>query len=83
MTINDFECLDPREQVVVIFEAKKITERMENLIKVELFHFDNFFIEIKTSPSKKFKRTITTYALKDLPPEYARTLISIPVVVSD
>lgn len=83
MTVNEFEQLSPEEKVVVIFEAQKLTERMDDLVKVELFCFDNFYIEIKTSNLSGFKRTIKTYTLRDLPPAYARHLISVPIVVLD
>ena len=83
MTIENFNKLNEKEKVVLIFEASKITEKLDDTIKYQLFKIDNFYIETKTSVLGKFKRTITTYTLKDLPAEYAGQILSIPLVLTD
>ena len=64
----------------MIFDADKITEKVDDEANYQLFKVDNFFIEAKTSLEGKFKRTFTFYTLNELPAEYASELISIPVV---
>lgn len=74
MIIEHFKELSEQEQKVQLFEARKITERLDEYSKYELFYIDDFFIETKTSQLQMFKRTLTCYTLKDLPLIYAGNL---------
>jgi len=80
MTIQTFNSLHEHQKVQMIFDADKITEKVDDEANYQLFRIDNFFIEAKTSLEGKFKRTFTFYTLNELPAEYASELISIPLV---
>ena len=73
--------LKEQQKVELIFDANKITEKVDNEANYQLFQIDNFFVEAKTSLEGKFKRSFTTYSLKELPAEYAGEILSIPIVV--
>ena len=70
MTAEQFDKLDEEQKKILIFEAKKITERFEQRMKFELFQIDNFFVETKTSLQHKFKRVVATFSRKELPGNY-------------
>lgn len=74
MSIEEFNLLDEQSKRVIIFEADKITERNDNLTKFQLYTFDDFFIETKTSRQNSFKRTISTYTVKELPFYYTNAV---------
>lgn len=80
MTIESFNLLDEHQKTQLIFDADKISEKVDNEANYQLFQIDNFFIEARTSLEGKFKRSFTFYTLKELPPEYASEILSIPVV---
>src|SRR5215212_594506 len=80
MTIETFNKLDLHQKVELIFEANKITEQVDNEANYQLFQVEDFFVEAKTSLEGKFKRSFTTYSLKELPVEYAGEVLSIPIV---
>lgn len=80
MTIESFNLLDEHQKVQLIFEADKISEKVDDEANYQLFRIDNFFIEAKTSLEGKFKRCFTFYTLKELPAEYASEVMSIPIV---
>ncbi len=67
MTIDIFNFLDEQKKVELIFDADKITEKVDNGANYNLFQIDNFFVEVKTSLEGKFKRSFTTYSLNELP----------------
>src|SRR4028119_1210626 len=81
MTVNDFKLLEDHEKVELIFDANKITEKVDNEANYQLFQIDNFFVEAKSSLDGKFKRSFTTYTLKELPVSYVEEVLSIPIVV--
>lgn len=81
MTIEIFNTLNEQQKVELIFDANKITEKVDNETNYQLFQIDNFFVEAKTSLEGKFKRSFTTYSLKELPAEYAGEVLSIPIVI--
>lgn len=83
MTIEKFETLNEQQKVELIFDANKITEKVDNEANYQLFQVDSFFVEAKTSLEGKFKRCFTSYALKDLPADYISEVLSIPIVVLD
>lgn len=80
MTIENFNLLDEHQKVQLIFDADKISEKVDNEANYQLFQIDNFFIEARTSLEGKFKRSFTAYTLKELPVEYAGEVLSIPIV---
>jgi hypothetical protein len=80
MTAEDFKILEDRQKVQMIFDAKKITERIDQESNYQLFQIDNFYVETKTSLEGKFKRSIKTYTLKDLPVDYAGEVLKMPIV---
>jgi hypothetical protein len=67
MTIEEFNNLDEESKRVVIFEADKVSELRNDRTKFELFYVPDFYIETKTSIRYNSKRTITSYALSELP----------------
>lgn len=71
MTVEQFNRLNEEEKKAAIFDAEKVSERFDKMMKFELFQIDNFFIETKTSLQHKFKRVIATFSLKDVPAVYA------------
>lgn len=83
MTIETFNSLNEQQKVELIFDANKITEKVDREANYQLFQIDNFFIEAKTSLEGKFKRSFTTYSLKALPAEYVGEVLSIPIVILD
>ncbi len=80
MTIEEFNALEYEQKVKLIFDADKIAEKVDNETNFQLFEIDNFFVETKISLEGKFKRSFITYALKELPVEYAGEVLSIPIV---
>lgn len=83
MTIDDFKILDDHQKVQLIFDANKVTEKIDNEANYQLFQIDNFFVETKTSLEGKFKRSIKTYTLKELPIDYAGEVLGMPIVKLD
>ncbi len=81
MTIENFNTLNEQQKVELIFDANKITEKVDNEANYQLFEINDFFVEAKTSLEGKFKRSFTTYSLKELPVEYAGEILSIPIVI--
>lgn len=80
MTVNDFKLLEDHQKVQMIFDAQKITEKIDNEANYQLFQIGNFYVETKTSLEGKFKRSIKTYTLKDLPVDYAGEVLAMPIV---
>jgi hypothetical protein len=80
MNVNEFKSLDDHRKVQMIFDANKITEKIDDEANYQLFQIENFFVETKTSLEGKFKRTIKTYTLKDLPIDYAGEVLKMPIV---
>lgn len=83
MTIEDFRTLNDSEKVRLIFDANKITEKVDNEANYQLFQIDNFYVETKTSLEGKFKRSIRSYSLKELPVDYAGEIVSMPIVTAN
>lgn len=80
MTIESFNLLKEHQKIQMIFDADKISEKVDNEANYQLFKIDNFFIEAKTSLEGKFKRSFTFYTLKELPADYISEVLSIPIV---
>ena len=80
MTIDDFKSLEDHQKVQMIFDATKISEKVDDVANYQLFQIDNFFVESKTSLEGKFKRSIRAYSLKELPVEYAGEVLRMPIV---
>ena len=80
MTIDDFKSLEDHQKVQMIFDSNKISEKVDDVANYQLFQIDNFFVESKTSLDGKFKRSIRTFTLKDLPVEYAGEVLRMPIV---
>src|SRR5215218_4156002 len=83
MTVDDFKMLEDHQKVQLIFDANKISEKVDNEANYQLFQIDNFYVETKTSLEGKFKRSIKTYTLKDLPTDYAGEVLAMPIVKTD
>ena len=71
MTVEEFNNLDEEQKKAAIFDAKKVTERFDPVMKYELFQIDNFFIETRISLQNKFRRVIATFSSKEVPNVYA------------
>ena len=71
MRMEEFNNLDEERKRLIIFDADKVSEKLIDSIKYELFAIHDFFIETKTSISYDFKRTISTYTINNLPVRYA------------
>ncbi|MCW3081631.1 hypothetical protein [Segetibacter sp.] len=80
MTVDDFKKLEDRLKVQMIFDAKKISEKIDHESNYQLFQIGNFFVEAKTSLEGKFKRSIKTYTLRELPVDYAGEVLGMPIV---
>ena len=71
MTASQFNSLDDQEKKVVLFEAKKVSEKFDEVYKCELFQIGDFFIESRTSRETKINRTLQTYTAESKPEGYA------------
>ncbi len=80
MTIESFNLMKEHQKVQLIFEADKITEKVDNEANYQLFRISSFFVEVKSSLVGKFKRSFTTYTLRELPIDYAGEVLTIPIV---
>src|SRR4051812_6667201 len=80
MTIESFNLLDEHQKIQLVFDADKITEKIDDEANYQLFKIDNFFIEAKTSLEGKFKRSFSFYTLRNLPTDYLGEVLSIPIV---
>src|SRR5438067_3652571 len=83
MTIDDFRQLEDNKKVQLIFDANKIAEKIDNEANYQLFQIGNFYVETKTSLEGKFKRSIKSYSLRELPIDYAGEVLKMPIVKSD
>lgn len=78
MTVEEFNNLDEEQKKVAIFDAKKITERVDHSEKYELFKIDNFFIETKISLQRKFRRVINTFSPEEVKHKYSSNDLAFP-----
>ncbi len=76
MTAEEFNELDEGRKDVMIFEADKIAEVRSSYTTFELFSIDRFYIEARSSVNNKFKRSISTYTLSNLPVIYGGYVLS-------
>ena len=67
MRMEEFNNLDEESKRLIIFDADKVSEKLIDSTKYELFAIHDFFIETKTSISYDFKRTVSTYTINTLP----------------
>lgn len=81
MTIETFNNLSYQQQVELIFDSNKVTEKVDDEMNYQLFQIDSFYVEAKSSLNGKFRRSFTTYSLKELPADYVGEVLSIPIVV--
>jgi hypothetical protein len=70
MTAGQFETLDDQAKKIALFEAKKISEKFEDLYKCELFKIGDFYVESKTCRETKIKRTLRIYNQESVPGDY-------------
>ena len=80
MNIESFTKMNEHQKVQLIFEADKITEKVDAEANYQLFKISNFFVEVKSSLEGKFKRSFTAFSLKELPVAYLSEVLSIPIV---
>ena len=71
MRTEEFNNLEEESKRLIIFDADKVSEKLIDSTKYELFAIQDFFIETKTSIGYDFKRTISTYTINNLPVRYA------------
>lgn len=83
MIIENFNRMDEHQKVQLIFEADKVTEKVDGEANYQLFKISNFFVEVKSSLEGKFKRSFTAYTLRELPSAYVSEVLSIPIVTLD
>ena len=82
MTIADFISMDDQQKVEAIFDAVKVSEKIDKEANYQLFQISNFYVETRTSLDGKFKRSFKTYTLRDLPVDYAGEVLNVPLVQS-
>jgi hypothetical protein len=80
MNVDDFRLLEDCQKVQMIFDAKKITEKIDQDSNYQLFQIENFYVETKICLEGKCKRSIKAYSLKELPVEYAGEVLGVPIV---
>src|SRR4051812_14705665 len=83
MTIESFNLLDEHQKIQLVFDADKVSEKVDDEANYQLFKIDNFYIEARTSLEGKFKRTFSYYTLKNLPAYYLSEVLSIPIVTNN
>ncbi len=44
MNVNDFKLLEDHQKVQLIFDANKITEKIDNEANYQLFQIGNFYV---------------------------------------
>jgi hypothetical protein len=71
MTIEEFNTLTDKEKKELLIDAKKLTEREDDVAKYEIFQIDSFFVEVSRSVTYKFRKILNTYSSKDLPLRFA------------
>lgn len=74
MRMEEFNDLSEESKRLIIFDADKVSEKLIDSIKYELFATDNFFVEAKTSVEYNSKRTISTYSIDTLSVMYENEL---------
>src|SRR4051812_47770174 len=80
MIMESFNQMSEHQKVQLVFEADKITEKIDAEANYQLFKISNLFVEVKSSLEGKFKRSFTAYTLKELPVAYVGEVLSIPIV---
>lgn len=70
MTVEEFNILSDKVKKDLLIDAKKITEREDDIATYELFQIDNFFVEVSRSVTYKFRKILNTYSMKDIPAIY-------------
>lgn len=75
MTAEQFNNLNDEDKKIALFEAKKITEVFEEPHKVELFQIGELFIESRTTPQTRAKRTIKTFSDGETPAYFSSSTL--------
>jgi hypothetical protein len=66
MTLEEFNKLDDKQKKELLIDAKKLTEREDDVAKYEVFQIDSFLVEVSRSVTHKFRKIIRAYKLPDL-----------------
>jgi hypothetical protein len=75
MTPEAFNELEDVEKSGLVFDANKLDEKDDEFITYSLFSLDGFYVEVKTSKERLFKKIIKGYSLKDLPLMYTGNIM--------
>ena len=65
MTIEEFELLTDQKKKEIIVDAQKVAEYREEQDKYEVFKIDRFFVEVKVSYLKKYRKITNTFYSRD------------------
>lgn len=71
MSIEEFVSLPEQRKKEIIVDADKVGEYADDQAKYELFRIDRFFVEVKVSFIKRYRKISNTYFKKDIPLNYA------------
>lgn len=71
MTIEDFNSLPAQRQKEIIVDAQKVAEFKDDSVKYEVFKIDQFFVEVKVSFLKKYRKITKTFYPSDFPLLYS------------
>jgi len=67
MELEEFNRLSDQAQKELLIDAKKITEREDDVAKYEVFQIDNFLVEVSRSVVHKFRKILRVSSLEDTP----------------
>ena len=63
MTLEEFNKLSDKNKKELLIDAKKVSERVDEVATTELFQIDGFYIEVSRSVTHRFRKIINTYPL--------------------
>ncbi len=68
MTIQEFNLLNDQRKKEIIIDAHKVAEYQDDhSSRFELFHFEDFYIEVKVNFQHRYRKIINTYSFQDIP----------------
>ncbi|GEO09497.1 hypothetical protein [Segetibacter aerophilus] len=71
MNLEQYNNLPDRQKKELLIDAFKIDEHEDEISTYELFRIEDFYVEVSKSVIFKFRKILNTYALKDIPLNYA------------
>ncbi len=61
MTAQEFDELNDNDKKILLFEATKLGQRLDDSFKNELFQIEDFYVESTISRSLQTRRKLRTY----------------------